>query len=146
MFGEKISVVEKKDEPFNLERWLSSELPKQYEIKAKILNKNGLLDILPKASEKGLVSIDGQECPFPELKAIEAAIRINPELFNKKMEQGFTELEITPFGLPIETLAKTVEKAIVRYHKEGKLFSARKNPNDSTEKQIPLELGRLREC
>jgi len=139
MFREKALVFEKKDRPFDLEKWLSKELPAQYETKAKILNRNGLLEILPEAGEKGIVSIDGEECPFPDLEAIIEAIESN-ELYRNKLEQGFTELEITPFGLPLETIAKTVEKAIVRHYKEGKLFSARKNPGGSTEQPTPLEL------
>ena len=141
MFGEETPVFEKKDKPFDLEAWLSLELPSQYEANAKILNRSGLLDILPETGGKGIVSIDGKECPFPKIEDIEAVIRKNPELFRKKMEQGFTELEITPFGLPLETIIKIVEKAIVRHHKEGKLFSTRKNPDDTAEKPTPLELN-----
>jgi len=133
--------MENKDkEPFDYEKWLSNELPRQYTEKAKILNELGLLEILPEAKDIGIVAIDGQEYPMPEQEDIEKIFRENKEVFEKKMEQGFTEMEIVPFGLPLERLIKTAEKVILKHHQEGKLYSNRKNPEDENEELVPLEL------
>ena len=141
MFTETIPSVENKDkEPYDFEKWLSNGLPKQYTEKAKILNELGLLEILPEAKDIGIVAIDGKEYPMPEQEDIERIFRENKEVFKKKMEQGFTEMEIVPFGLPLERLIKTAEKAILNHHKEGKLFSNRNNPEDESEELVPLEV------
>ncbi|MBU1119322.1 hypothetical protein KKH43_05565 [Patescibacteria group bacterium] len=127
----------------NLEKWLSSELPKQYEEKAKILNELGLLEILPESGEIGIVGIDGKEYPFPSEEQIRAEIFKNPEtkeLFETKMNQGFTELEITPFGLPLERLIDAAKKTILKHYKEGTLFGTRKNQDDESEPLEPLKL------
>lgn len=141
MLKENFPSQENKDkEPFNFEKWLSNELPKQYTEKAKILNELGLLEILPEAKDIGIVAINGQEYPLPEQEDIQKIFMENKEIFEKKMKQGFTEMEIVPFGLPLERLIKTAEKAILKHHKEKKLYSNRKNPEDETEALIPLEL------
>lgn len=141
MFKESIPSVENKDkELFDFEKWLSNELPKQYTEKARILNELGLLEILPEAKDIGIVAIDGKEYPLPEQEDIERIFKENKEVFEKKMKQGFTEMEIVPFGLPLERFIKTAEKAILKHHKEGKLYANRKDPEDEAEKLIPLEL------
>ena len=135
------SIPTKKDqEPvFNFELWLNNELPKQYIEKAQILNKNGLLHVLTQSQEFGIIGPDGQEYPFPKLETIKAEMLENREFYQTKMSQGFTEMEIVPF-LELEKLIKTVEKAILRHHKEGKLFATKKDASDPNEKLVPLEL------
>src|SRR3989338_564380 len=142
MFNEKPPIIENKDqEPFDLEKWLVSELPRQYEEKAKLLNRLGLLEILPEKKEIGLTGINGREYPIPKREDIEKIIRENRELYEAKMKQGFTEMEIVPFGLQLEQrLIKTAEKAILKHHQAGKLFYARRNPEDEIEPLVTAEL------
>ncbi|MBU1118558.1 hypothetical protein KKH43_01600, partial [Patescibacteria group bacterium] len=54
--------------------------------------------------------------------------------------QGFTELEITPFALPLERLIDAAKKTILKHHKEGKLFGTKKNQDDESEPLKPVEL------
>ena len=140
MFNEIPKIETKNQEPFNFEKWLELELPKQYEEKVKILNKLGLLEILPEAKDIGIVAIDGKEYPLPEIEEIQEVIRKNQEIFETKMKQGFTKLQITPFGLPLAKLINIMEKAILKHYKEGKLFTAKKNLEDENEKLEKLEL------
>ncbi|MBU1119195.1 hypothetical protein KKH43_04915 [Patescibacteria group bacterium] len=125
----------------NLEKWLSSELPKQYEEKAKALNELGLLEVLPECGEIGIVGIDGKEYPFPSEEQIKEEMLKNREVFETKMRQGFTELEITPFGLPLERLMHTARQSIFKHHKEGKLFGTKKNQDDESESLEPFEIN-----
>ncbi|MBU1119326.1 hypothetical protein KKH43_05585 [Patescibacteria group bacterium] len=132
---------QEQETPSNLEKWLSSELPKQYEEKAKILNELGLLEILPECGEIGIVGIDGKEYPLPSEEQIKEEILTNREVFETKMKQGFTELEITPFALPLERLIHTTKETILKHHKEEKLFGTMKNQEDESEPLEPLELN-----
>lgn len=140
MFNEIPKIETKKPEPFNFEKWLELELPKQYEEKVKILNKLGILEILPDAKDIGIVGINGKEYPLPEMEEIQEEIRKNKEMFEVKMKQGFTNLNIVPFGSPLEKLIKIMERTILKHHREGKLFTAKKNIEDENEKLEPLEL------
>ncbi|MBU1118561.1 hypothetical protein KKH43_01615 [Patescibacteria group bacterium] len=126
----------------NLEKWLSSELHKQYEETAKALNELGLLEILPECGEIGIVGTDGKEYPLPSEEQIKEEMLKNREVFETKMSQGFTELEITPFALPLERLIDVAKKTILKHYKEGKLFGTKENPDDESE---PLELLKLDE-
>jgi len=133
-------IENKNEQPFNFEKWLELELPKQYEEKVKILNKLGILEILPEAKEFGIVGIDGKEYPIPEMEEIKDKIEKNKEMFETKMKQGFTDLNIIPFGTELSKLIKIMEKTILKHHKEGKLFTAKKNLEDESEPLQKLEL------
>ena len=130
----------KNEQPFNFEKWLSLELPKQYEEKVKILNRLGILEILPEAKDIGIVGIDGKEYVLPEIEEIKAKIEENKEIFETKIRQGFTDLNIVPFGTSLQKLINIMEKAILKHHQEGKLFTARKNLEDENEPLQKLEL------
>lgn len=133
-------VENQEQKPFNLEIWLSLKLKNQYETKAKILNQLGLLEILPKSQEIGILGIDGQEYPFPKMEAIEQELKNNKELFETKIAQGFTELEIVPFAMPLQRLINTLKKQLFKHHKEGKLFHTKKNQDDPNEELKPFDL------
>ena len=152
----------------SLDKWLATDFKQQYEKRINTFNKLGILEILPEQGEMGIIGIDGQEYPLPksdadkeklkqemekagmtmeeiaeELKkitTIEDIIRENKEAYETKLKQGFTRLQMTPFGLPLEKLALLLEKAIVKHHPEGKLFTAKDKPTDPEEK-LDLNTG-----
>ena len=72
-------IENKSEQPLDFEQWLELELPKQYEEKVKILNKLGILEILPEAKEFGIVGIDGKEYPMPEMEEIKDSLEKNKE-------------------------------------------------------------------
>ena len=116
------------------------EIKKQYNEKLEILKNNKIIEKLPKCKEWGIIGIDGQEYPVPNLSDIRQEIRKNQEFFKLKMSQGFTQIEIVPFAMPLDKLIDITGKAILRHHKENKLFTAKKDPSDENEKLEPLEL------
>ncbi len=150
----------------SLEQWLATDFKRQYETRIDTLNKLGLLEILPKQGEMGIVGIDGQEYPLPKTDAdreklkqemektgmteadisgelknivtIEDIIRENKEVYETKLKQGFARLQLTPFAMPLEKLAKILERTILKHHKEGNLFAAKDKPTDPDE---PLTLN-----
>lgn len=134
--------TKEKEKPSALELWLSSEFTTQYENRSKILNKLGLLEILPESQEIGIVGIDGKEYPYPSQESIEEILRSKKELFETKMLQGFTELSITPFALPLSRLTDTLKKQLIIHSQSGKLFHTKKNQADASESLIPFDLDK----
>ena len=126
--------------------------------------KTSILEQLS-TGEVGIVDIDGVEYPLPKtdeyreklrqeaeelgmteeeinekLKnviTIEDIIRENKEVNETKLKQGFTRLQMTPLGMPLEKLAMVLERTILAHAKAGKLFAVKENPTDPDE---PLEL------
>ena len=141
MFKETFPPTETIEKAIDLEQWLSSEFQTQYETKAKILNQTGLLEILPESQDIGILGIDGKEYPFPEPETIEQELRKHREFYETKMAQGFTELEIVPFAMPISRLIETLKKELVKHNKEGKLFCTKKNQDDPNEDLVAFELN-----
>ena len=123
--------------PESFEYYLDIALEQQYRQTAKILDRLGLLEILPECGEKGIMGIDGHEYPFPSLDSIKAKMRADKEKFKTKFNQGFTQIQLTPFGLPLEMLAAKLEEQILKHHHDGKLLATKANPTDPDE---PLEL------
>src|SRR4030043_409519 len=84
-----------------LEAWLKFELKKQYQEQINSYRQNNLLELNPETGETGIYGTDDQFYAYPDLKAIEQAIRANQEFYQLKLKQGLTELEIVPFALPL---------------------------------------------
>ena len=109
-------------------------LREQYDQNLALLNKTGLLQILPELGSYGLVGLDGKEYPMPKYAKVLEKLEANKEKFENKMEQGFTKLLITPFAMPIDSLVERYKREIMKKHKEGKLLATKKNPKDPDEK------------
>ena len=116
------------------------ELAKQYQSQKEIFQRIGLLERLS-TGDLGLKAIDNQEYPFPEIQDIFKMMRENKEMLKTKIEQGFTQLLITPFGMNLDDLTDKYRRTILKHHKEGKLFAAKKDPNNQNEPLAPLELN-----
>ncbi len=124
--------------------WFFKELPKQelakqYQSQKEIFQRIGLLERLS-TGEFGIKGIDNQEYPFPELSDISRMMRENKEILKTKIEQGFTQLLITPFGMKLDDLTERYGQTILKHYREGKLFAAKKNQNDFNEPLTPLKL------
>ncbi len=121
----------------SFEYWLDNEVKRQYIEQVTALNEIGLLDILPEAEAKGVVGIDGKEYPVPSWAEIKAELEKDKEKYDTKRKQGFTELQLTSFAVPLERLTHTLEKQILEHHKQGKLLATKDKDTDPDE---PLEL------
>ena len=127
----------------SLEHWIEHDFRRQYETQVKTMARTGLLELLPDAGEMGIIGIDGKEYPVPSMEAIVEDLMKTPErkaMVEKKMKQGFTEIDLTPMASPIARLKILAENVIRKHHAEGKLFATRKNPADENEPLVALEL------
>lgn len=82
------------------------ELRKQYEEQVKIMEHYNILVEL-KDGQKGIIGINGKEYPIPSLGEISKRMldtKENRELLKKKVEQGFTQLLVVPFGMSLDEL------------------------------------------
>lgn len=109
-------------------------LREQYDQSLALLNKTGLLQILPESESFGLVGLDGKEYPMPKYKEVLERLEANKEKLTTKIEQGFTKLLITPFAMPLGDLVERYKRVILKKHKEGKLLATKKDPKDPDEK------------
>ena len=55
-----------------------------------------------------------------------------------KLAQGFTQIQLTPFAIPLDNLINTLETSLKAHHKQGKLLGTKENPEAPDE---PLELA-----
>lgn len=122
----------------SLEYWLATEFTENYEELYQVLNHMGLLDILPKSGERGIIGIDKKEYPIPSQEAIKDEIRRNREIYEPKIAQGFTQIQLTPFAVPLGSLISLLERQLKEHYKRDKLFATRENKDDPDE---PLKLN-----
>ena len=101
------------------------DLKKQYLAQVKVLYQSGILENFAPTPERptpemGIVGIDGQEYILPDYEAILDRLK-DPEtreLIEKKVAQGFTKLQLTPFALPLSVLIDRYRQTLLRIHKE----------------------------
>ncbi len=114
-------------QPFEIQREAFAErlnLKEQWESQVKILNEVGILEILPESQELGIIGIDGQEYPVPDFQEIMS--RITPEqmeVLEKKNEQGFNKMLITPFGMPLDILISRYKELLLKKDSESTLLA-----------------------
>ncbi|MBU3942956.1 hypothetical protein KKA24_03165, partial [Patescibacteria group bacterium] len=108
------------------------ELKEQYESQREILKNVGILEKLTNG-EMGIKGIDNKEYSFPSYQEISKRIRENKEMLKTKIEQGFNQLLIVPFGMKLDDLIEKYKEVILKRHKEGKLLATKENPSDSDE-------------
>jgi len=70
----------------SLDYWLATEFRAEYDRQYRILNRLGLLDILPKSGEAGIIGIDSKEYPIPTKETIEQEIKRNREAVKAKLK------------------------------------------------------------
>lgn len=102
----------------------------EYERCIQVLNKAGIISLLPREESLGVIGIDGKEYAIPTGEQVADLLDRNRELVKKKKEQGFTRLQLTPFALPLTILTDRVKALVLRHHEEGKIFQAKRDPKD----------------
>lgn len=116
---------------------LKKSIKEQYEEQKQILEKTGVIEKLS-TGEMGIIGIDEKEYAVPSYEEIAKNIAENQEIIEKKSEQGFVRLQLTPFGMSLDKLIKKYGQVILDRHKKGKLFTAKKDPSDPDE-QLELD-------
>jgi len=124
----------------SLDYWLATKFREDYNRQYQILNRLGLLDILPESGEMGIIGIDNKEYPIPDKETIEQEIRRNREVYETKLSQGFTKIQLTPFAIPLDILIATLEQRLKEHHKQGKLFTTKEKSEDPDE-QLDLNIN-----
>ena len=95
-------------------------LEQQYETRINSLQSANILEKLSNG-ELGIKGINNQEYPIPTLNQIKEKIAEKEEILKTKIEQGFTQIMIVPFAMPITELANKYKEAILKHHKNKTL-------------------------
>lgn len=104
-----------------------------------ILNKTGIVSILPRSEQLGVLGIDGREYPVPTPDKISSFFERKSGLVKAKREQGFTRLQLTPLAVPLAILKARVGAAILKHAENGAIFQTKRNSSDPN---IPVRVDR----
>jgi hypothetical protein len=102
------------------------------------LNRIGILTLLPRSDSSGVMGIDGKEYPVPAQEQLQEVFTHNKELVDRKMRQGFTELQLTPIAMPTSQLIDRVKSAVLTHATAGKIIQTKQNPTDA---DIPVRVN-----
>ena len=113
-------------------------LEKEYARTITALNRTGILTLLPRSENYGVIGIDGEEYPVPTQEQLQGVFTRNNELVDRKMRQGFTQLQLTPIAMPTSQLIDRVKTAVLRHNAAGKIFQTKQ---DSTDADMPVRVN-----
>ncbi len=105
-------------------------LEKEYARTITALNRTGILTLLPRSENLGVIGIDGKEYPVPTQEQVVELVAHNRELVGRKVPQGFDRLELTPMAMPTPLLIDRMKAAILKHAAEGKIYQTRRSPSD----------------
>src|SRR3989337_2972287 len=105
-------------------------LEKEYARTITALNRTGILTLLPRSENLGVIGIDGKEYPIPTQEQVVELFDHNRELVGRKVPQGFDRLESTPMAMPTPLLIDRMKAAILKHAAEGKIYQTRRYPSD----------------
>jgi len=95
------------------------------------LNRTGILTLLPRSESSGVIGIDGKEYPVPTQEQLQEVFTRNKELVDRKMRQGFTQLQLTPIAMPTPKLIDRVKTAVLEHAAAGKIIQTKQNSTDA---------------
>jgi len=105
-------------------------LKKQYNTNLSLLNQTGIITPLPSSGLHGVVGINSMVYPMPTIEQIQVVFDNNKDLIERKIRQGFTQLQITPLAMPLPCLIEQA-KAIIQAHAEsGRIFRTKQSSAD----------------
>ena len=113
-------------------------LEKEYARTITALNRTGILTLLPRSENLGVIGIDGKEYPVPNQEQLQEVFTRNKELVDRKMRQGFTQLQLTPIAMPTSQLIDRVKTAVLKLAAAGKIIQTKQN---STDADIPVRVN-----
>jgi predicted metal-dependent phosphoesterase TrpH len=94
------------------------------------LSRTGVLTLLPRAESLGVIGIDGKEYPVPTQEQVQEVFARNCELVDRKMQQGFTQLQLTPIAMPASQLVARAKTVILEHVAAGKIIQTKQHPTD----------------
>lgn len=95
------------------------------------LGRAGILKILHRSGDFGVIGIKGEVYPVPTHEELRRVFSRNRELVNKKLRQGFTQLQLTPIGMPVPRLIERVKAAIAEHAAAGSVMQTKVNQGDA---------------
>ena len=113
-------------------------LEKEYARTITALKRTGILTLLPRSENLGVIGIDGKEYPVPTQEQLQEVFTRNKELVYRKMRQGFTRLQLTPIAMPASQLIDRVKTAVLKHAAAGKIIQTKHN---STDADIPVRVN-----
>jgi hypothetical protein len=102
---------------------------KEYTRCITVLNRTGILTILPKSKSFGVIGIDRKEYPIPTLEQVAELFAQNRALVARKVLQGFNRLELTPLALPTPILIDRLKSAILNHAAGGNIYQTKRSPS-----------------
>jgi len=123
--------------PETLELVEKLHLKEQWEEQVKTLNETGIIELLPKSQDIGIIDINGEEQPIPAFEQILKSLdtKEQQELLKTKLEQGFTKLLMVPMGLPISIILDRYKRLLLKKHEQGELKGTDNKKLELDEKQ-----------
>jgi hypothetical protein len=122
----------------NLRSATSFPLEKEYARAITALNRTGILTLLPRSENSGVIGTDGKEYPVPTQEQLQEVFTRNKELVDMKMRQGFTQLQLTPIAMPTSQLIDRVRTAVLKHAAAGKIIQTKQNPTDA---DVPVRVN-----
>ncbi len=115
-------------------------ITKQYESQLEVLRNTGIMFRLSDGSE-GIFEEDGTEYPVPSLLSIVQRFCEDGkkyELLRQKVEQGFKEMILVPFGWTVNILTDAYIEQLKLHKAAGQLFGEGKSPaaNSAVQAQV----------
>jgi len=108
--------MDKQEENNNLEFFKTAKavvelfpLEKEYARTITALKRTKILTLLPQTENLGVIGIDGKEYPVPTQEQLQELFTRNKEFVDRKIQQGFTQLQLTPIAMPISQLIDRVK-------------------------------------
>ena len=77
-----------------------------------------------------MFGVDGMEYPIPTLDQIQELFDHNKDLAERKIGQGFTQLQITPLAMPLPCLIGQAKATIQAHAESGRIFRTRQSSAD----------------
>lgn len=111
------------------------KLKKQFESQLRFLNEHGFLSVLPEQKTLGFIGIDGNTYPAPSYEQLVETLQKNVQPLQQAVAEGYTELALVPFGMPLDQIAKKYLQLLKKHSLEGKLFRDHKK-----KERLPLDL------
>lgn len=106
-------------------------LESEYARMTSALGRVGILKILPRSGSFGVIGIKGEAYPVPTQEELQRIFTSNKALVDRKLRQGFTQLQLTPIGMPVPRLLERVKGAIAEHAAAGRVMQTKQKPNDA---------------
>lgn len=106
-------------------------LEKEYTRNINALNRAGILTRLPGSGSAGVIGIDGKEYPVPAQEQLQELFTHNKEIADRKIAQGFTQLQLTPVAMPTSRLIDLVRGALLQLATASEILQTKQDPEEA---------------